>query len=216
MERKGRQRGDSVGGVVDGNEFDEDVFDEFEWNLVRSVGKGVGGIRVDFHEDAIDAGGDGCAGKDRGEFAISAGGAAESAGALHRVGGVKDDGQAFLADPVKRAHVGDEVVIAEGGAALGDQEAIATEGAHFVPDVDGVPGGEELAFFDVHGAAGFSGGFEQVGLAAEEGRDLEEIDVFGGDVRLFGSMDVGGDGDSEFAGDFPEDPATFFDARAAE
>ena len=76
--------------------------------------------------------------------------------------------------------------------------------------------GEELAFFDVHGAAGLGGGFEQVGLAAEERGDLQQIDVFGGDVRLLGGVDVGGDGDAEFLGDFAEDAAAFLDAGAAE
>jgi hypothetical protein len=70
--------------------------------------------------------------------------------------------------------------------------------ARIFGDVDGVPRGEELAFFHVHGAAGFGGGFEHVRLAAEEGGDLQEIDVLGGDVRLFGGVDVGGDGDVEF------------------
>ena len=39
-----------------------------------------------------------------------------------------------------------------------------------------VPGGDELALLDVDGAAGFAGGDEQVGLAAEEGGDLEDVD----------------------------------------
>ncbi len=125
----------------------------------------------------------------------------------------KIDGQAFLAHPVERAHVGDQVVVAEGGAALGDEEAFAAEGAHLAGDVDGIPRGEELAFFHVHRAAGLGGGFEQVGLAAEKGRDLQQVDVFGGDVGLFGGVDVGGDGDLEFLGDFTEDAATFLGCR---
>jgi hypothetical protein len=107
------------------------VLDEFERNLVRAVGEGVGGVRVDFHEEAVHAGGDGGAGEDGCEFAVAAGGSAESAGALDRVGGVENDWQTLLADPVERAHVGDEVVVAEGGAALGDEETLAAEGAHF-------------------------------------------------------------------------------------
>ena len=86
----------------------------------------------------------------------------------------------------------------------------------FAGDVDGVPRREELAFLDVHRAAGLGGGFEQVGLAAEKGGDLQQIDVFGGDVRLLGGVDVGGDGHAEFLGDFTEDPAAFLDAGAAE
>jgi hypothetical protein len=108
-------------------------------------------------------------GRGRGKFAVAAGGAAESAGALDGVGGVEDHGQAFLAHPEQRAHVGDEVVVAEGGAALGDDKVAALEGAELVGDVDDVPRREELALLHVDRAAGFGGGFEQVGLAAEEG-----------------------------------------------
>ena len=195
----GRGEGRSVGGVVDGDEFDEEVFDEFEGDLVGAVGEGVGWVRVDFHEESVDAGGDGGAGEDGCEFAIPAGGSAESAGALDGVGGIEDDGEAFFAHPVEGAHVGDEVIVAEGGAAFGDEEVVAAEGAEFIGDVDGVPRGEELAFFDVDDASGFGGGFEEVGLAAEEGGDLEEVDVFCGEFGLFGGVDVRGDGDVEFA-----------------
>jgi len=44
MVRKGQRRDDSVGCVVNGDELDKDVFDEFERDLVRSVGEGLGGI----------------------------------------------------------------------------------------------------------------------------------------------------------------------------
>src|SRR5688572_16900766 len=53
----------SVGSVVDRDQFDEQVFDKFERNLVRTVGHGVGGVRVDLHEQAVDAGGDRRAGE---------------------------------------------------------------------------------------------------------------------------------------------------------
>ena len=39
-----------------------------------------------------------------------------------------------------------------------------------------IPGRDELALLDVDGAAGFAGGDQQVGLAAEEGGDLQDID----------------------------------------
>jgi hypothetical protein len=45
---------------------------------------------------------------------------------------------------------------------------------------------------------------------------LQQVDVFGGDVRLLGGVDVGGHRDFELLGDFPEDAAAFMDAGAAE
>ena len=83
-----------------------------------------------------------------------------------------------------------------------------------------VSGGDELAFFNVDGAARFCGGDEQVGLAAEEGGDLQ--DEFGGGdgVGYAGAVvwgvDVGEDGEAGFGGYFFEDAAAFGEAGAAE
>jgi len=76
----------SVGRVVNGDEFDEKVLDKFERNLVRSVGHGICGVRVDFHEEPVHSRGHRGAGQDWSKFAIAASGAAEPAGALDRVG----------------------------------------------------------------------------------------------------------------------------------
>jgi hypothetical protein len=37
---------------------------------------------------------------------------------------------------------------------------------------------------------------------------LEQIDVFGGDFSLVGGVDVSGDGDAEFFGDFAQNAAS--------
>ncbi len=57
-----------------------------------------------------------------------------------------------------------------------------------------VPRGNELAFFDVNGAAGLSGGDEQVGLAAKESGNLENVDSFSGDFAMGRLVHVGEDG----------------------
>ena len=95
----------------------------------------------------------------------------------------------------------DEPPVAEGGAAFGEEDVGAT-GFGELPDGSGhLVGGEELALFDVDGAGvpggGLSGGAEEVGLAAEEGGDLKEVDDAGGGVGLLGGVDVGGGGDGE-------------------
>ena len=95
---------------------------------------------------------------------------------------------------------------------------------NFLDGVLHVGRGDELAFFDVDGAAGLvadlRGGDEEVGLAAEEGGDLEEgVDVaegvgeFGG---LLGGVDVGEDGEAVVLGDGAEDARAFGEAGAAE
>jgi hypothetical protein len=44
----------------------------------------------------------------------------------------------------------------------------------------------------VGGPAGGADGDQQVGLAAEEGRDLQQVDHLGGRRRLLGGVHVGG------------------------
>ena len=197
-------------------QFDEQILDELQRDLVWAVGEGVGGVGVDFHEQAVQSGGHRRAGEDRGELTITAGRAAEAAGALDGVGGVENDRNALFPHQVERAHIDDEVIISEGRAALGDEETVAAEGTHFIGDVHAIQRREELAFFHVHHAAGFRGGLEEIRLAAEEGGDLEEINVLGGDVSLLGGVDIGSDGAFQLLGNFAEDAAALFDARAPE
>jgi hypothetical protein len=45
---------------------------------------------------------------------------------------------------------------------------------------------------------GLGRGDDDVGLAAEEGGDLDEVDDGGDLFGLLGQVDVGGDGDAEF------------------
>ncbi len=60
-------------------------------------------------------------------------------------------------------------------------------------------GCHELAFLDVDCATGTSRGDKQIGLAAEERGDLEDIDDLGGDFSLRRFVNVGQDRDAEFA-----------------
>ena len=105
----------------------------------------------------------------------------------------------------ERAHVDDEVVVAEAGSALGEEDAGVAGRRDLFDGVVHVPGGDELAFLDVDGAAGLCGGDEQVGLAAEEGGDLEDVDGFGGDGAVGGFVDVGEDGKPGGFGEAAED-----------
>ena len=60
--------------------------------------------------------------------------------------------------------------------ALGEEIVTAAFGLEFCGDIFHIPRREELAFFDIHDPAGVGGGSEKIGLAAEERRDLENID----------------------------------------
>ena len=56
-----------------------------------------------------------------------------------------------------------------------------------------------MGFFYVDDAIGFCGGFEEIGLAREEGGDLEDVDDFGGGGGLVAFVDVGEDGEFQVA-----------------
>ena len=88
--------------------------------------------------------------------------------------------------------------------------------ADLVDGVVHVVGGDELALFDVDGSAGFGCGDEEVGLAAEEGGDLEYVDGFGYRGTVLGGVDVGEDGEAGGFGYGAEDAAAFREAGAAE
>ena len=95
------------------------------------------------------------------------------------------------------AHVDDEIVIAEGRAALGDEVILAAAGAELGRDVVHVVRREELALLDVDRASALRRGEEQIGLAAKEGGDLQDVDDLGGGLDLRDVVDVGQDRTAE-------------------
>ena len=233
-----RRRSD---GGVDGEQGFEQGFEVPEVEGVGAVGFGGGGIFVDLKEETVDAGGNGGAGEHRDELGLPAGdGLAHGAasvrgrGGLHGVCGVEDDGSEAAQDG-QGAHVNDEVVVAEAGAALGEGDAGAAGVASgevsrgevspgdFFDGVAHVPGGDKLAFFDVEGASGRTAGAgrgeQKISLAAEKGRNLQHgVDIAEG-IRgvggLLGRVDVGKDRDAVRGADGLEDAAAFGEAGTA-
>ena len=212
------------GGVGDGEGFAEaeaeaeEGFEVVQAEGVGAVGEGFFGAGVDFEEEGVGAGGDGGAGEVGDHFAFAGGDCAAGAGAweLDGVGGVEDDGGAGGLHLGDGAEVVDQAAVAEGGAALGEEDAGGADGGDLGDDVGHVPGGHELAFFHVQGASGGGGGFQEVSLAGEEGGDLEEVDDFGDGGGLVGLVDVGGDGEAGLGFDAFEDLQAFLDAGASE
>ena len=76
------------------------------------------------------------------------------------MGGIEDDRDALFTHPGERAQVGDEIIVAECGAALGHRELFAAEGLELTDDRVDIPRGEELAFRDVDGFPGLGSSFE--------------------------------------------------------
>ena len=121
------------------------------------------------------------------------------AGPLDAVRGVDDDGTAEALHDGDGADVDDEIVVAERRARARSGGSLALPALSDLLDgVLHVVGREELALFDVDRLARSGRGQEQIGLPAEEGRDLEDVEDRGrGALDLRRLVDVGEDGNAE-------------------
>jgi len=199
---------------VQGEERLKKRLEQLEVEGIGGVGFGVGRVVVDFEEEAVDAGGDGGAGEERDELGLAAADSVGGRRLLDRVRGIENHGRE-LAHEGKRAKINDEVVVAERRAALREEDALVACGADLFDAMMHVPRGNELAFLDVDGAAGAACGDEQVGLAAEEGGNLQDIDCFGGDFAVARLMNVRENRQAGIFGNAGEDARAFNQARAA-
>ena len=136
---------------------------------------------------------------------------------MQGVGYVEDDGQAAagLLHDAEAEHIDDEVVVAEVGTAFAQDDLSVACFLEFFNDVFHLRGAEELGFFDVDDVAGFCHGDDEVGLAGEEGGQLDDVADFGDGGALVGFVDVGDDGYVKLAFDGLEDFHAFVQADAA-
>ena len=216
MWRSSSDGGHLLAGLAHQHKVAENLFQVLQVYLVGAVAHGVVGVLVHLHEHAVNTHGHGGIGQHGSKLTVAAGGAAQTARTLHGVGGIEHHGAAELLHPVHAAHVHDEVVVAEGSAAFAEHVLIAAEGFHLFADVLAVPGSEELALLDVDRASGLGAGFQQVALAAQESRYLEQVNILGGVFGLLLGVHVGHHRALELLADFGEDTAAFLNARAAE
>ena len=130
---------------------------------------------MDFHEQHVDAQCRGGARQMRHKLPLASGPASLPARHLHAVGGVENQGVAQLAHLRQAAEIDHQCIVAEAGAALGQQYVSRTAGFQLAHHVPHVPWREELALLHVDGPARAGGGQQQVRLTAEEGRDLQHV-----------------------------------------
>ena len=138
------------------------------------------GSVVHLEKHAVDAGGDARRCQRLDVLRQARRHAVAAARQLQAVRDVEDDRDAQLAHDRKRAHVHDEVVIAEARAALGHDDARVARLDDLGDRVLHVVGREELALLDVDDAAGLRGGRDEVGLPREERRNLQHVGDVGG------------------------------------
>src|SRR5437879_3170780 len=183
---------------------------------VRPVGERLLRIGMRLHEQPGDAARHRGTREHRDELALAARSGALPAGQLNRMGGVEHHRAAGVAHDGERAHVGNQVAVAEGEASLAN-ENIFLFGSFscFVDDVLHLFGREELALLDVDRPAGRSHGMDEIRLAAEESRGLQHVDHRGGRLHLCLGMHVGQYGNADLALHFRKYLQTGLHAQAA-
>ena len=144
------------GGVDDEHAFDEG-FELGEFELAGGVAEGFGGAGMGLKEEAVNAGGDGGAGEG---FEVLAGASSGVGGGdavlADGMRGIEDDGVAGFLHFEEGAGVDDEVVVAKGVAAFGQDNLAIAGGFDFGGDFGHVFGCEELAVLEVDNSARFS------------------------------------------------------------
>src|SRR5690606_34757041 len=132
---------------------------------VGAVRGGIVRILMGFHEQHGDADGNRGARQHRDKLPLPARGGALPARLLHRMGRIEDDGKPrLLRHDGKPAHIGDERVIAEARAALGQQHIAVAARDQLVGDILHIPGGEELPLLHIHDLARRRSGKQKIRL----------------------------------------------------
>src|ERR1700722_327913 len=101
---------------------------------------------------------------------------------------------AMLLHPGYVAIVDYQVLIAEGRPAFGKHDLIIARLPYLFNSKFHRRTTKELPLFDVDHFACLRRGDKQIRLAAEEGRDLEDVDIFGSGGRLVMRVDIRGRG----------------------
>src|SRR6266478_1091313 len=127
---------------------------------------------------------------------------------------VENHGESECTHDGHRTHVRDEIVVAERCAALGNEQSFATGLFRLFDNLTHFRRRKELTLFYINNLAGLNCGCDEIALAAEESRDLQDVDDFSGTSGLAFGMNVREDGHLEFLSNVgenfeaPIDPGT--------
>ncbi|MNL18016.1 hypothetical protein D3C87_1391400 [compost metagenome] len=118
----------------------------------------------------------------------------------------------FLHD-AKAQHVDHQIVVAEAGAAIAQDQLVVTGLGKLFNNVQHLGRAEELRFLDVDHALGLRQRHHQVSLPGQEGRQLQDVGHFRDRRGLPGFVHIGDDRHAEFLFDRFEDLHALFQAR---
>ncbi len=151
----------------------------------------------------------------RRKFALARRLVAAAAGQLHGMRRVKNNRKAERLHDRNRAHVGDEIVVAERRAAFGQENLFCAGHFCFFRDAPHFVRRKELAFFQVHDFSGRDGGFNQIRLAAKKRGDLQNVHDLARARGLLFRVHVRQNWHAEFLADVGKRFQSAFDARPA-
>src|SRR5271166_2892468 len=144
-----------------------------ERNLIRPVGERVTGIIMGLDEYSVASCGRSSSCQHRRQHAITTAAIPCTARTLNRMGGVEDYRIAEFSNPIKRAHISNEVVIAKTDTSLRKDVGRATKVFEFICDVPHIPRSEKLSLFHINRSPSLRRCLNQVGLAAQKSWNLQ-------------------------------------------
>src|SRR5581483_5597018 len=106
------------------------------------------------HEYPITASCNCCSGQRRRQNPIAGTGIPCSPGTLHRMRCVENHAVTCFPHPIKRTHVGNQVVVTESRTSFGETELFVFKGAQFLGDISHVPWRQKLPFLYVDSPPG--------------------------------------------------------------
>ena len=162
-----------------------------EVERVGAVTESLIGPRVYLEEEAVTADAGRRPRQVRYHPALAVAPVAEGSRLLYAVGGVENHAEAGLPNDGDAPEIIDEVAVAEGCSTFGDQDARGVRACRCGNSRLDVSGGEELSLLDVYDFPGRTAGLEEIVLAAEKGRHLQNVESIGRPGNLLYGMNVG-------------------------
>src|SRR3981081_121161 len=118
------------------------------------------------------------------------------------MGRIKNDRESRACKDWDGTHVRNEGVVSEAGAALAQKQVGVARSHELVGHVEHVPGREELALFDVNGPPSLRSSDQEISLAAQEGRYLQDVNGFCCRRTLLRRVNIGEDRATKSLADF--------------
>ena len=162
-----------------------------------------------FQEDPVGAGGNPCFSQGFDELRLSAGGACRPVGNLQGMGDIQDDRDAERLHHRDPPEIDHQVVETESAATLCQHYLVIARLTDLFYSKLHRFGRDKLSFFDVHRLARPGSCDQQIGLAAKEGGDLKNINIFCRPDGIGFGMDIGQCGNIELLSDLPDDAERF-------